>query len=137
MEQYIEQIISAENMEDVIDLFRDSESLDTDDQADLLYHVTRNPSLMTCNMDPLFNFFIQRKLIRPALSRFLDGWGDYWTTSLSIHYRYHRYYATAEMTDALQPSIYRMLYHLGNDDLESFYYPMLLNDFQVSMEGVG
>ena len=137
MEQYIEHIISSENIENIIDILRDYESLDKDDQANLLYHVTRNPSLMACKMDPLFNFFIERKLIRPALSRFLDGWVDYWTTSLSIHYRYNRYYATPEMTVALQSSIYRMLYHLGNDDLESFYYPILLNDFQVSMEGVG
>ena len=136
MEQYIAQVVSFENMEDALDIFRDPE-LTNDEQIELLYHVTRNPSLMVCNMNSLFDLFIQRKTIRPALSRFLDGWEDYWTTSLVIHYRYHRFYASPEMTASLQPSIYRMLYHLGNDNLESYYYPLLLNNFQVSMEGTG
>jgi hypothetical protein len=136
MEQSIQDITTVENMEDALEIFEDPE-LTNDEQVELLYHVTRNPTLMTYNMNSLFDLFIKRKTIRPALSRFLDGWADYWTTSITIHYRYHRYYATPEMTASLQPSIYRMLYHLGNDDLESFYYPLLLKDFQVSMEGVG
>jgi hypothetical protein len=136
MEQYIAQLVSFENMEDALDIFRDPE-LTNDEQVELLYHVTRNPALMVCNMNSLFDLFIKRKTIRPALSRFLDGWEDYWTTSLAIHYQYHRFYASHEMTDSLQPEIYRMLYHLGNDNLESYYYPLLLNNFQVSMEGTG
>ena len=135
MEQYIETIISAENIEDVFEIFSDSTTLD--EQSELLYHITRNPTLMACDMSSIFDLFIQRKNILPGLSRFLDGWVDYWTTSLSIHYRYHRYYANDEMTTALQPLIYRMLYHLGNENLDSLYYPMLLADFQISMEGVG
>ena len=135
MEQYIETIISAVNIEDVIEIFRDSATLD--EQSELLYHVVRNPALMTSEMDSLFDLFIQRKKILPALSRFLDGWSDYWTTSITIHYRYHRYYANDEMTASLQPLIYRMLYHLGNENLDSLYYPMLLADFQISMEGIG
>ena len=135
MEQHIETIISAENIEDVIEIFRDSTTLD--EQSELLYHVTRNPALMTCDMGTLFDLFIERKNILTALSRFLDGWGDYWTTSISVHYRFHRYYANHEMTSNLQPLIYRMLYHLGNENLESFYYPILSDDFQISMEGIG
>ena len=135
MEQHIETIISAENIEDVIEIFRDSATLD--EQSELLYHVTRNPALMTCDMGTLFDLFIERKNILTALSRFLDGWGDYWTTSISVHYRFHRYYANHEMTANLQPLIYRMLYYLGNENLESFYYPILSDDFQISMEGIG
>jgi hypothetical protein len=128
-------ILSETDPAVVVEMFREMFKRNpmADEQAGYLFQAMQNPCLIN-SIDAIFDLFIEKKFMRIGLTYFIDGWDQNWTTMRHIT---SRYYADDELIQSLRQSIYKMLRHLGDDNLDPIYYVTLLGDFKVSMEGTG